>query len=328
MSAHGLDWRPDYSPELVRRELEMIRDDLAANAVRICGRDPGRLQDATEYALQLGLDVWFCPELWNATAEQTTAYLADVAPVAERLRKRWPEQFTFSVGNEQTFFMKGIVPGRNHAQRTRSVAKVRELTRSGRATPPLRAFLADAAAVVRRSYGGPLSYCALPIEYPDWDLFDVIGVNMYLQGRDVSRYEAHLARLKEHGKPVAITELGYAACRDADNPEFLSRINAQQWSLLPGMRPRVREVHSRDEERQASLTIEQLELLDRNGVDGAFVMSFSFPLMPYDPDPRHDLDATALSLVRTVRHGESEPKKAFRAVAEFYRRQAGAKVTG
>jgi hypothetical protein len=55
MSARSMNWRPDYSPALVRRELEIIHTDLAANAVRLCGRDPARLLAATEHALALGL---------------------------------------------------------------------------------------------------------------------------------------------------------------------------------------------------------------------------------------------------------------------------------
>lgn len=76
MSARSMNWRPDYTPALVRRELEIIHTDLAANAVRLCGRDPARLLAATEHALALGLQVWTCPELWNATPRDTLAYLA------------------------------------------------------------------------------------------------------------------------------------------------------------------------------------------------------------------------------------------------------------
>jgi hypothetical protein len=61
-------------------------------------------------------------------------------------------------------------------------------------------------------------------------------------------------------------------------------------------------------------------------VAGAFVMSFSFPLAPYDEDPRHDIDATALSILRTLRRGQHgttypdmpwEPKEAFYTLAAF-----------
>lgn len=38
-----MDGRPDFDPRIVRRELEIIRDDLPCNAVRITARDLKRL---------------------------------------------------------------------------------------------------------------------------------------------------------------------------------------------------------------------------------------------------------------------------------------------
>jgi hypothetical protein len=205
---------------------------------------------------------------------------------------------------------------------------------------PLRAFLADAAASVRGVYGGPVSYCASPFERVDWDHFDVVGVNHYRQIQDLTteRYLAKIGQLQATGKPVAITEFGFAACQDADNPVFLSTLNATNLSLLGSqmpvlkrfVRPRVRTVHPRDEPAQARLLTDQLRMLDQAGVDGVFVMSFSFPLAPYSEDPRHDLDATALSIVRTLPRGQHgathprigwEPKEAFGAIARYYRQQ-------
>jgi hypothetical protein len=57
--------------------------------------------------------------------------------------------------------MRGIVPGRSYGKRS-NLPALREIVRSGRHTPSLRAFLADATAAVRRVYHGPVSYCALP----------------------------------------------------------------------------------------------------------------------------------------------------------------------
>ena len=62
----GQEWRPDYTPELARRELEIIRMDLQCNAIRLCGYDLRRLLATAEQALEQGLYVWLSPELWNA----------------------------------------------------------------------------------------------------------------------------------------------------------------------------------------------------------------------------------------------------------------------
>lgn len=336
MGARSVNWRPDYTPALMRRELDIIRADLHANAVRLGGRDQRRLLAAADYAASIGLDVWLGPELWNATPRRTLSYLTEAAAAAEPLFRRWPDRLTFCVGNELTLFMRGIVPGRSLAQRSR-LPRLRAVVRSGQDT--LRAFLKEAAAAVRRVYGGPVSYSALPFERVDWDHFDVVGVNYYRQqASGADEYLAKIGQLKAIGKPVAITEFGFVACRDADDPKFLGTFNAVPLSMLgmavpalrPFVRPRVRTVYPRDEQAQARLLTDQLELLDRAGVDRAFVMSFSFPLAPYAEDPRHDLDATALSIVRALPHGRPgttypgvgwEPKEAFRAVARYYRGQ-------
>ena len=335
------NWRPDYSPALARRELEIIRTGLHANAVRICGRDPGRVLAATKDALEQGLEVWLSPEYWNATPARTLEYLTAVATSAEPLRERWPDQLVFSVGNELTVFMRGIVPGRSYRKRS-NLPVLREVVRSGRHTAPLRAFLADAVAAVRRVYHGPVSYCALSIEDVDWDLFDVIGVNYYRRAQNAHRYPLLLERLVATGKPVAVTELGFPACSDADDISLLTPVQSKaslaSYALLslPGAGRLIRlpaaSVHPRDEATQARLLLDNLNLLDQLGVDGAFIMSFSFPLAVYDPDPRHDHDATALSLVRTLPRGQRgvtypdmawEPKQAFHAVADFYAGQPG-----
>lgn len=79
MSARSVNWRPDYSPALMRRELSIIQTDLHANAVRLAGREPRRLLEAAEYAASIGLQVLVGPELWNATPAHTLRYVTEVA---------------------------------------------------------------------------------------------------------------------------------------------------------------------------------------------------------------------------------------------------------
>jgi hypothetical protein len=139
----------------VRRELDIIRTGLHANAV--CGRDPRRLLAAADYGASIGLNVWLGPELWNAAPQRTLSYVTEAAAAAEPLYRRWPDRLTFCVGNELTLLMRGVVPGRSHAQRSRSPASARSCCPGQDA---LRAFLAEAADSVRRLYSGPVSYSA------------------------------------------------------------------------------------------------------------------------------------------------------------------------
>jgi hypothetical protein len=107
----GLNWRPDFDAETARRELEIIRDDLHCNAVRICGKEIARLMTAAAAAVDLGLEAWLSPELWDKSPRQTLAHITEAAAAAEALRARHPDLLVFVVGSELTLFMQGIIAG-------------------------------------------------------------------------------------------------------------------------------------------------------------------------------------------------------------------------
>jgi hypothetical protein len=333
----GLNWRPVFDRQTVRRELQIIRDDLHCNAVKICGRDLDRLVAASEDALRLGLEVWFSPELWDRPTGETLAYIATAAGEAERLRRQWPDLVVFSVATEATLFVRGIVAGRTFNQR---LANVRRDVRAGRHAQPLAAFLATAGRNARSVFGGPITYASLPFEPVDWSLFDIVGVDHYRESRNASRYLDTLGRFRAHGKPVVITEFGMRTYQGADTDGALGTgitnwktVALHRLPLLGRLvRPRLAAgTHVRDEVLQARRIVENLAILDDAGVDGAFVCTFVEPLSTYSPDPRYDLDMGALSLVKTYAHGRGatypdltwEPKESFHAVADFYARQPG-----
>lgn len=88
----GGNRRPEFNPTVVRRELEIIKEDLHCNAVRICGRDLDRLAEAGGIALDTGLDAWLSPELWNKSPRRTYRYIVEAAAAAETLRREWPDK--------------------------------------------------------------------------------------------------------------------------------------------------------------------------------------------------------------------------------------------
>ncbi|TDQ00471.1 abortive infection protein [Labedaea rhizosphaerae] len=337
----GFNWRPVFDPRVVRRELEIIRDDLGCNAVKICGRDVDRLTVAAEHALALGLEVWFSPELWDQGVEATLAHIAAAAVAGERLRRRWPDRLVFSVATESTLFMRGIIKGRTFLRR---LANVHEEIRAGRHRAPLEAFLTRATRQVRDVFGGPITYASLPFERVDWDLFDIVGVDHYRDARSGPRYLDTLERLSAHGKPVVVTEFGMRTYRGADRDGKLGTgitdwktVALHQLPLVGRLvRPRlVKGDHVRDEGSQATRIAEDLTILEAAGVDGAFVCQFVEPLSCYSPDPRYDLDMGALSLVKTYAGGRGttypdmawEPKESFHAVARFYGNRPDGRVS-
>lgn len=328
----GVPWRPQLDQPTVRRELEIIRDDLHCNAVRICGADVGRLTMATEEALEQGLDVWLSPELWDTDSQATLEHLVTAARAAEWARQRYPERLVLSVGSELTLFMLGIVEGKSFAKRLGNPS-LKETVEAGRHNAPLNAYLAQAVEAVRQVFGGPLSYASLPWEAVDWGLFDLIGVDHYREERVRERYVKMLQPLFALGKPVVVTEFGCRTYQGAlgamgrDITDGTTMFFHQVPVVGRFVRPRLDGDYVRDEELSARELTETLGILDKAGVDGVFVRTFVAPIATYDEDPRHDLDMASFSLVKSFagdRKGTTypdmpwEPKAAFRAVAAYF----------
>ena len=330
------NWRPDYDPRIVHRELEIIKNDLHCNAVRICGLDLKRLMTSAEDALQQGLEVWLSPEMWNKSPDQTLDYIIGAAVMAEKLSRQWGDKLVLSVGSELTLFMKGIVEGRTLWQRIQN-AFSGDFVRSGKHNGPLNDFLSRAEGAVRRVYSGPITYASLPFEHVAWQPFDFIGVDHYQSTQIKDRYADMLKPLLNQGKPVAVMEFGCCTYRGAESAggrafniiDTTSLVMHQIPLLGKFIKPKLKGAYIRDEDLQAHEIIDQLTKLDRAGVDGTFAFTFVFPTNPYDENPLHDLDLASYSLVKSYpgRRGTTypdltwDPKESFHAVADYYARR-------
>ncbi len=336
---YGMNWRPVFEPSIVRRELQIIRDDLHCNAVRISARDPRRLVTTGEIALSLGLQTWFHPQCWDRGAAATARYLERAAAAVEALRARWPDRVVLCVASEVTLFNRGIVPGRSLAARTRS-PEFFPTIKSGRHNGPLNDFLSVLVRAAKRSYRGPLSYDSLVWETVDWSPFDFVGIDHYLSSKIADRYLEMLRPALAQSKPVVITEFGFDTVQSgAWTDGFLDSAGLKP-SIIDGrsqflhqlpvvgrfVRPHLNGTPVRDEAAQARKLTEQLVMLEAAGVAGGFVSTFLSQITPYDPDPRFDLDMASSSLVKYFEHGQGttypdmpwEPKESFRALSEYY----------
>ncbi|MDJ0463832.1 hypothetical protein [Streptomyces sp. H27-C3] len=102
--------RTTFDPEVVQREMRVIREDLHCTAVRVTGGDPDRLEIAATHAAGAGLEVWLCPFTCGLTTDELLAFLADCAERAERLRTQGAE-IVFLTGSELSLFTHGFLPG-------------------------------------------------------------------------------------------------------------------------------------------------------------------------------------------------------------------------
>lgn len=331
----GGNWRPVFNPEIINRELAIIKNDLHCNAVRICGKDIGRLMIAAEDALQQGLEVWLSPELWNKSPERTLAYIVRAATMAEKLRERWPERLIFLVGSEFTLFMQGIIEGKSFMKRVRNAFRG-EIVKTGKHNKPLNEFLARANSSVRKVFQGKVTYASLIWEQVDWSIFDFVGVDHYRDARINDKYVEMLKPLFAYHKPIVVTEFGMRTYQGAESSGTLGLGIADFKSMVLHkipivgwfVRPRLKGDYIRDEELPAHENIETLRILDTAGVDGAFIMTFVQPLDTYDENSRYDLDMNSFALVKSYAHGKRgttypdmlwDPKEAFRTVADYYK---------
>jgi hypothetical protein len=212
--------RESFDPDVVRREMHIIRDDLHCTAVRVTGGDPNRLETAATHAAGAGLAVWFSPFTNDLTQDGLLALLADCAERAERLRRRGAEVVLLA-SSELSLTTVGFLPGETLAERLALVAdplRVRPLIGEVRAR--VNTFLRRAVAVVRARFGGPVSYASLPLEGVDWAPFDIIATDAgYRSAATAAHFResvhAFVAQGRALGKPVAVTEFGCMTHRGA-----------------------------------------------------------------------------------------------------------------
>jgi len=155
----GFNWRPDFDISMVRRELEMVKNDLRCSAVRIGAQDIGRVTAAAQAALDQGLDVWFSALRWDMSPQETLEYIKKGA-AAERLRAEHPDRVVFCLGGELTLFMKGIVEGARLTNRMSS-PKLISAIKSGEHDKPLNDFLTKANSAARPVFHGQAAYGSL-----------------------------------------------------------------------------------------------------------------------------------------------------------------------
>jgi hypothetical protein len=328
----GVNWRPDYNPTTVHRELEIIKKDLHCNAVGISGKDIERVVATAEDALSQGLEAWLNPADWNNKSPETTlTYITEAASAAQLLNELYPAKVVFSVGSEFTLFMQGIIEGKTFMSRAKNLGKAG--IKEGKHNKPLNDFLNKVVVEVRKVFAGQIMYRSLVWEKVDWSIFDIIGVDHYWAEQIKDQYIDLVLPLFTYGKPVINTGFGFNTTT-APVTGMLATLGNEPSIVLhqvPGIgrfiKPKLKVIHERNEVLQAKRLTGNLELLTEAGFSGTFIDQFIFPLKPFSDNPKYDVDRSSCSLVKFFeggKHGTTypdmtwEPKEAFNAVAKFY----------
>ena len=324
-SFDGISRRP-FDDAVVRRELEIIRDDLYCNAVRLFGNDMDRLELAASYAAELGLEVWFSPFTYQLGPEEMLDLLADAAERAERIRLRGAE-VVFVTGAELSLFNTGFLPGDSLQERTAPLLQRRPGIRELLADVPERInkFLASATAVARERFGGKVTYASVPFEGVDWTPFDIVSVDAHRSKEVAHVYQQGIRTLVAQGKPVAITEFGCTTHRGA--ADHGARGGGDMVEFDGSTPVRLNGDYVRDEQEQATYLRELLDVFVAEGVDAAFACTFVMYGFTHRADPERDLDMASWGVVKVLENRLGitypdmpwEPKTAFNTLGEYYR---------
>ena len=326
----GQNWRPDFDPSAVRREIEIIHKDLHCNAIRLQGLDLSRLAFASKFALEQGLEVWFSPEMWDREPGETVDYISRAADVAHTLEEAYPGRVVMTVGSEVTLFSKGLIPGENVFERLAN-PRLREILVAPVTRTSLNNFLGQLASAARQSFRGKLTYASVISEQVDWGPFDYVAADLYRGDPLFDRYPELLSRYASMGKPLVNAEFGCCTFRGAEH------MGGRGWEVvdLSAWPPRLKGPCVYDQTAQANELSALLRLNDEAGAYGTFVFTFVearagpperkaeevLRSIDFDPDlPSYALVKTYLDRRKGTTYQDMawEPKESFRAVADYY----------
>jgi hypothetical protein len=321
----GITTKERFDTNVIKREMNIIKNDLHCNAVRITGGDAERLETAATLAASEGLEVWYCPFTCGLTVDELHSFLVDAAARAEGIRSSGAE-VVFIAGSEISLFNIGFFKDETLSERLALITnplKFREQLPQMQAK--MKVFLADAVQQIRRKFKGRISYASLPFEGVDWSLFDFIATDGGYRSAAIAPYfQKGIQTLVSQGKPVAITEFGCAAYRGAADAGARA-----DWIIewdSNGRPSHLKDTYVRDEHEQANCLLELLTIFETEKVDAVFVNVFARYDLPHRDEPIKDLDIASGGIVKVYenRFGKTypdmpwEPKAAFHVLSKFY----------
>jgi hypothetical protein len=260
----------------VRREPEIIADDLHATAVRVTGDRVDRLELAARHASAAGMQVWFSPFVCDLDPDELVEHLAGCARRAELLRRAGAD-VVLVLGGEISLFCSGFVPGEGLQGRLATMTDPATWgTADGRAA---------LAAGARQVFRGPITYAAGTWEEVDWEAFDVVSVDAYRDAQNAAGFADLVRSYRRFGKPVAVTEFGCCTYRGAADPG-----DAAFWFTFAGYQLPHRPADPRHDLDQASYGLVAV-LEEGHGT--------RYPDMPWEPKRLFDTLAASYATRRT-----------------------------
>lgn len=310
--------RKAFDTKVVRREMQIIADDLHCTHVRITGSDPNRILIAARHAIEAGIIVWFSAFPCNLSSDELLQYLVDCAGKAEEIR-RISGDTVFVLGCELSLFNSGFLPCGHLLERSQTFTEFEKWQPA--MEEKLKEFFVKAVPEVRLYFNGNITYAAGEWEEIDWSIFDIVSVDLYRAQHNQMNYEQQLKTYIAHNKPVAITEFGCCALSGA--AALGGNATFTVLSLL-GDALVVNGGWQYSEEEQVIYLKELFGVFRASKVTFAFWFTFADYEKLYSNIAKHNLDMASYGLVQMLGHAgktysdmQWEPRKAFRAMSQI-----------
>jgi len=257
-------WGAPSTENEMEESLQVIRDELGCNAIKICGDQEDAMLRCAEKAIEKRFELIIVSPRYARSAPNVDGTLDDhlrkitlFSKRVEDLRKKSP-QIVLCVGEELTHSVIGISNASTYKGRTEEI-----YPSSGPAPDVERKindWLARIVKNVKEYFHGPITYSS---SYRDTFLvkwkelaIDLIGPMVYYAG-DEAAVLRRIAAAQEYGKLVIATEVGCTTYEGA------SRYGGNAWARYS------EQPYSQLE--QARGIDENLQLLSVAGADGVFV---------------------------------------------------------
>ncbi len=318
--------RVTFDINTVAKEIEIIKNELHCNAIRISGWHLERIVAASEIALKLGLTVWFSPALHYENRENTFKYIIEGAVAAEKLRAEF-SNLVFVAGCELSVFTSGFIKGDTGEERIATLFAPLSMVKNilgiqRKYNHRLNKFLSDVVKEIKNQFHGAITYASGTWEKVNWKIFDLIGVDHYRSIYNKANYGKELQRFRKHGKPLIVTEFGCCAYKGAEDK------GAMAWAIVDWKKekPELKGDYIRDEQVQSKNILELLDIFENEKVSGAFVFTFISYNYVYNEKPAYDLDMASYGIVKAMPYSKDGyyqnllwlPKLAFFELGKYY----------
>ena len=318
--------REVFDASVVAKEIDIIKNELHCNSIRISGLNNERLSTAAEIALQKGLTVWLSPALHYDSQKNTIKYILENAATAEKLRLQYPD-IIFVTGCELSLFTDGFVKGDTGAKRLQQLFSPLSLLKSKLGIKRtynrrLNKFLEEAVREIRKIFHGEITYASGSWEKINWKLFDITGVDLYRSSFNKATYIDELRNYKKIGKPLSVMEFGCCAYMGAEDKGAIGWAIVD-WKKYP---PELKKNYQRDEKVQSKYLLDLLNIFEQEEIFAAFVFTFISYNYVYSDEPKHDLDMASYGVVRSTpgikneryQHLEWFPKDSFFTLGNYF----------